>query len=144
MPGTERDIAFSQLAVNGLIEYIFLPLQVQRYDKERREIDMDLEHNYSQFGFDYFFDKAQEERLAAAGMAHSSDEDEEEEEEDDEAVGRSHSLTGTSPARAGTSPSGTELTRKFVTTMAQKYLHEAEESESGGEEDERVKEDSVD
>lgn len=47
-------------------------LQVQRYDKERREVDMALEHNYSQFGFDYFFDRAQQERAAAALETDSS------------------------------------------------------------------------
>ena len=46
--------------------------QVQRYDKERRESDMVLEHNYAQFGFDYFFDKAQQERAAAIKAAGTS------------------------------------------------------------------------
>ncbi|KAK7091124.1 serine/threonine-protein kinase RIO3-like [Littorina saxatilis] len=47
--------------------------QVQRYDKERKETDMVLGHNYSQFGFDYFFEKAQQFREAElAAMAGSS------------------------------------------------------------------------
>ena len=55
---------------NGVVTQLnFLDsLQVQRYDKERREADMVLEHNYSQFGFDYFFDRAQQERAAAASL----------------------------------------------------------------------------
>ncbi|XP_076456983.1 serine/threonine-protein kinase RIO3-like [Babylonia areolata] len=46
--------------------------QVQRYDRERKECNMVLEQGYAQFGFDYFFDKAQQERASAATDLSSS------------------------------------------------------------------------
>lgn len=106
--------------------------QVQRYDKERRETDIVLDHTYSQFGFDFFFEKAQQERAAAADAAADSDEDEEEEvavsnEEDD------GDQKYSSDAEAVHSPADTsslQLTRKSVSAMAQKYLHEPDQVQS--------------
>ncbi|KAL8581307.1 hypothetical protein ACOMHN_034386 [Nucella lapillus] len=44
--------------------------QVQRYDRERKESTVVLGQGYSQFGFDYFFDKALQERASATSSSH--------------------------------------------------------------------------
>lgn len=74
--------------------------QVQRYDRERKESNMVLGQGYSQFGFDYFFDKALQERESTSGATASS-----------------------------SSPSHTS--RKSLSALMHKYIHESDGSSSG-------------
>lgn len=40
--------------------FFVVPIQVQRYDKERKEANMLLGTEYTHYAFDYFFDKVHE------------------------------------------------------------------------------------
>lgn len=56
-------------------------IQVQRYDKERKEANMVLGTGYSHYAFDYFFDLSQQEKAGMSASLDDTDDDSDEAEE---------------------------------------------------------------